>query len=192
MTTKGKHRKRRPRWVKVLATVLALVLVGGVAYAAVLARAGINGTIGRGQFMTEWKNAGTWTDSYGQVRTGSTLSADKRTLTMPQPLELYDGEHITVQSAVGVVTGSGRNGYVSGLVANGTIPAGWKVELLQGCGSTVSTGTGTASVSIRFTATSGEGPALDAAALGLGLVATALSTGQPNPPAGLTCPALGS
>lgn len=208
-TTTPRPSSRRRR--RVALTTLGLMLVGVVAWAAVMSGVGVRGQLGRGQFTALWTTASQSTPvAYvgdvnpttgaltGQVETPTkpTLDASRRSLTVPS-VEVFAGQALQVQHNVELGT-SNRGGYVSGIeVADPTKLAGWEVRLVNGCLEPVSSLNTPARpvVRVNFRPISDTAGPLDIAAADLQVQVTMVpgangSTVLVQPPAGATCKAV--
>lgn len=180
-----------------LAAVAAIGLSAGMAAAAVLSSLGVEGNVSRGQFLAEWASGTSYAPA-AQVldydpATGTmgaktadlpapTVDASRKTLALGAPAEVFYGETLYVGGGAALKSGTTKSGYVSGITAKGTVPAGWQVRLASGCGAAV-TPSMPANVGITVAPTAETGPAIDLKALGLSVVVSAGTK-----PAGHTCP----
>lgn len=195
---------------KITVVALALLLVGGVAWAAVMSTIGTRGTIGKGQFVAAWvqdypSSTATTVQVYEVDQEGAlgakvgsatkmqpsdpinTTKALYRTLTVPTGQTVFYGEAMVTEGAkVMLNNGAGRAGYVSGLQA-AAVPSGWKISLAQGCGAALPIdATSGTPVQLRFEPTNEVPGDLNLTNLDVRVVATAGTA-----PSGITCAPLG-
>lgn len=125
--------------------VVGLAATTGIAAAAILSQVGFTGSVARGNFtaqfvqpitvaLQEETTPGQWNE--GTTIQGGTLSSDGKTFDVPTGVEVYYGTRLYLGSTVTLKTGTARRGYISGLT--GTLPAGWRLDLSQGCGVVIS------------------------------------------------------
>lgn len=186
---------RRGLSATVLAALVVVGLVGGVALAAVLSRLNYAGTVNRGAFAVEWTDAASAAATVVDATTGATvstltkptLSGSTMTLAGTTPPELFTGEALRLIASARMTgdTSASKTGYVSGVTAAG-LPAGWTARLMAAsCGATLDkSGKG---VGIELLPSDSAAPAasVDLSAVGLGVTVTGVPNG--SVPTGVTC-----
>lgn len=182
MTDTKKKWSVKKRWAILGGVPLAMVATTAAAAAVFAALAGVQGTGKTGDFTVAFEaSAPTLDTSAMTIQPTGSASISGGKLVLPD-VQMFPGESFTVTAQV--KTGSNMFGYVSGVQLPG-LPAGYKAELMSGCGQTVNYAK---SVAIKVTAPATQTPGVSwALAADSGVRVTPLANSAAVAPAGTTC-----
>lgn len=174
-TTDSRRRFRRP--ATIVGTGLALVLVGGIAWAIFLGLAKVDGGGQTGSFEVSW------VDGTGQGAEAGAPSATVSggVLTIPDTV-FYPGDSLIVGGEIALPADASEAGYVSGVSFPG-LPAPYEAKVRAAkCGTAVPVG---GSASVFFEISLPEGASADGASWALDGAAVEVTPG--TAPADVTC-----
>ena len=139
---------------KITAGTLALLMVGGVAWAAYVITAGVNGTISAGNLQASWTPNYAVTVTPGATNVGScgtaTIDASGQ-MQLAGITNVLPGDSCSFTSQVKLSVNTNVPSSVSG-IALPSLPAHFGVTLDSGCGASMTTGGSTANVTFTITA----------------------------------------
>lgn len=148
----------RTRARKVTAGVMALLMVGGVAWAAYVITAGMTGTVSSGALVATWVPSSAVTVTPGASNAGAvcgTASVDASgVLHMTGITNALPGDSCTFTGQVALTNGSTVTAAVNG-VALPDLPPHFGVTMPQGCGAVLNTGGSPAPATVSVTITAG-------------------------------------
>jgi hypothetical protein len=174
--TTGRRRRR-----VLIGSVLALLAAAGTAVAIILYLLNVTGTWSGASFLPQWATSPTPTvvSSEGMTATPSISG----TSLQVNVANAHEGSSATIEANAKLQAGATESGKIVGL--QGTIPAGWTVELVNGtCGKSLAMA-GT-NATVQFKITRGTGAAASGSPTGLALQVQPASVAPATP----TCPVL--